>query len=307
MLTAVGRAAARRIQAPSAHHPAAAAAAQLILRQAPAASALPIRAFSVFAPAQLPAAAASKKKSKAPAKKKPAAAAAKKKKPVAKAAKKPKPAPKNPVGRPKKELDPEEKKKAEIRDLKKWALRDTPAALPNSKWSQFIADNKDVLKGSDGLGPHMAGLASKFQNLSASELNALENRAAANREKNAANLKAWIKSHEPARIHIANQARRRLNRLTEKNYRALEDERLPKRPLSSYTNFTVQSWPRLGGTDAIEGSKNISQAWKALSPSEKAVYEEQTAQASAKYEADMEVLQVRVDAIKAEGVPKGKK
>ncbi|RSL59832.1 hypothetical protein CEP54_007082 [Fusarium duplospermum] len=296
MLTAVGRAAARRIQAPSAHP---AAAAQLILRQAPAASALPIRAFSVFAPAQLPV--ATKKKSKAPAKK-PAA----KKKPVAKT-QKPKPVAKNPVGRPKKELDPEEKKKAEIRELKKWALRDTPAVLPISKWSQFVADNKDVLKGTGGLGPQMAGLATKFQSLSASELNALENRAAANREKNAANFKAWIKTYEPARIHIANQARRRLNRLTEKNYRALEDERLPKRPLSSYTNFTVQSWPRLGGSDAIEGSKNISQAWKALSPSEKAVYEEQTAQASAKYEADMEVLQVRIDAIKAEGDPKGKK
>ncbi|KAH7274470.1 hypothetical protein MRS44_001180 [Fusarium solani] len=296
MFTAVGRATARRIQAPSAHP---AAAAQLLLRQAPAASALPIRAFSASAPAHLPA--ASDKKSKATAKK-PAA----KKKPAA-TTKKAAPVAKKTTGRPKKEVDPEEIKKAEIRQLKKWALRDTPATLPHTKWAQFVADNKDVLKGSAGLGPHMAGLSSKFQSLSAAEISNLENIAAANREKNAANLKAWIKTHEPARIHIANQARRRLTKITDKNYRVFEDDRLPKRPLSSYTNFTVENWPRLGGSDAIDGSKNISEAWRALSPSEKAVYEEKTAQASAKYEAEMEVIQARADAIKAEADPKSKK
>ncbi|KAL6357839.1 hypothetical protein LRP88_08016 [Fusarium phalaenopsidis] len=296
MFTAVGRATARRIQAPSAHP---AAAAQLLLRQAPAASALPIRAFSASAPAHLPA--ASDKKSKATAKK-PAA----KKKPAA-TTKKAAPVAKKTTGRPKKEVDPEEIKKAEIRQLKKWALRDTPATLPHTKWAQFVADNKDVLKGSAGLGPHMAGLSSKFQSLSAAEISNLENIAAANREKNAANLKAWIKTHEPARIHIANQARRRLAKLTDKNYKVFEDDRLPKRPLSSYTNFTVENWPRLGGSDAIDGSRNISEAWKALSPSEKAVYEEKTAQASAKYEAEMEVIQARADAIKAEADPKNKK
>ncbi|KAM6531175.1 hypothetical protein FSOLCH5_000659 [Fusarium solani] len=296
MFTAVGRATARRIQAPSAHP---AAAAQLLLRQAPAASALPIRAFSASAPAHLPA--ASDKKSKATAKK-----SAAKKKPAA-TTKKAAPVAKKTTGRPKKEVDPEEIKKAEIRQLKKWALRDTPATLPHTKWAQFVADNKDVLKGSAGLGPHMAGLSSKFQSLSAAEISNLENIAAANREKNAANLKAWIKTHEPARIHIANQARRRLTKITDKNYRVFEDDRLPKRPLSSYTNFTVENWPRLGGSDAIDGSKNISEAWRALSPSEKAVYEEKTAQASAKYEAEMEVIQARADAIKAEADPKSKK
>jgi hypothetical protein len=159
MFTAVGRATARRIQAPSAHP---AAAAQLLLRQAPAASALPIRAFSASAPAHLPA--ASDKKSKATAKK-PAA----KKKPAA-TTKKAAPVAKKTTGRPKKEVDPEEIKKAEIRQLKKWALRDTPATLPHTKWAQFVADNKDVLKGSAGLGPHMAGLSSKFQSLSAAEI-----------------------------------------------------------------------------------------------------------------------------------------
>ncbi|KAJ4196563.1 hypothetical protein NW755_001347 [Fusarium falciforme] len=296
MFTAVGRATARRIQAPSAHP---AAAAQLLLRQAPTTSALPIQAFSASAPSQLPA--ASEKKSKATAKN-PAA----KKKPAA-TTKKAAPVAKKTTRKPKKEVDPEENKKAEIRQLKKWALRDTPAALPHTKWAQFVADNKDVLKGSAGLGPHMAGLSSKFHSLSAAEISNLENIAAANREKNAANLKAWIKTHEPARIHIANQARRRLTKLTDKNYRVFEDDRLPKRPLSSYTNFTVENWPRLGGSDAIDGSKNISEAWKALSPSEKAVYEEKTAQASAKYEAEMEVIQARADAIKAEADPKSKK
>ncbi|KAJ4320854.1 hypothetical protein N0V84_005675 [Fusarium piperis] len=306
MLTAVGRAAARRIQAPSAHP---AAVAQLLLRQAPVASALPIRAFSASALAQLPAASDKKSKSKATAKK-PAAAAAAKKKAAAPTKKKAAPATK-PVGRPKKVLDPEEeqeeKRKAEVRELKKWALRDTPATLPNSKWAQFVVNNKDLLKGSAGLGPHMSGLADKFKSLSAAELNNLETIAAANREKNATNLKSWIKTHEPARIHIANQARRRLSKLTGKSYRTLEDERLPKRPLSSYTNFTVVNWPRLGGTDAVDGSKNISQAWKALSASEKAVYEEQTAQASAQYEAEMEVVRARADSIKAEADPKSKK
>lgn len=167
MLTAVGRAAARRFQAPSAHP---AAVAQLLLRQAPVASALPVRAFSASAPALLPAASDKKFKAKATAKK-PAA----KKKPAATTKKATPAAKKKPAAKTKKEVDPEEekekKRKAEVRELKKWALRDTPATLPNSKWAQFVANNKDVLKGSAGLAPHMAGLSSKFQSLPAEELN----------------------------------------------------------------------------------------------------------------------------------------
>lgn len=297
MFTAVGRAAARRIQAPSAHP---AAVAQLLLRQAPATSALPIRAFSASAPAHLPA--ASDKKSKATAKK-PAA-----KKPAAKkTVEKPKakPVKKNPIGRPKGPVDPEEEKKAEIRQLKKWALRDTPTQRPISKWSQFVNDNKEVLKG--GLASGMPGLATKFQSLSAAELDNLETIAIANREKNAADLKAWIKTHEPARIHIANQARRRLIKLTDKHYKLLEDDRLPKKPLGSYTLFTTENWHRLGGKDAIDSSKDMSDAWKALSPSEKAGYTERSAEASAKYEAEMESILARADEIKAEADPKSKK
>ncbi|KAM0437582.1 hypothetical protein ACHAPT_001946 [Fusarium lateritium] len=294
MFTAVGRAAARRIQASSAHP------TQLLLRQGPAASVLPIRTFSASVPARLPAASDKKSTKSKTAAKKPAP----KKKKAAATTKKAASAAKKGPGRPKSDVDPEQKKiekqKAEIRELKIYALRDTPAALPISKWSQFVTENKDVFKGSAGLGPHMPGLAAKFQSLPAAELNNLENTAVANREKNAANLKAWVKTHEPARIHIANQARRRLSNLTGKNYKLFEDERLPKKPLSSYTIFTVDNWPRLGGSDAIEGSKNISQAWNALSASEKAVYEDRTAKASAQYEAEMQVVRARADEIKAE-------
>lgn len=297
MFIAVGRATARRIQAPSAHPT---AAAQLLLRQAPATSALPIRAFSASAPAQLPA--ASDKKSKATAKK-PAAKKLAAKKTVEKP--KAKPVKKNPVGRPKGPVDPEEEKKAEIRQLKKWALRDTPTQRPFSKWSQFVYENKDVLKG--GLSSGMPELATKFQSLSAAELDNLETIAIANREKNAADLKAWIKTHEPARIHIANQARRRLIKITDKHYRLLEDDRLPKKPLGSYTLFTSENWARLGGRDAIDSSKDMSDAWKALSPSEKASYVERAAAGSAKYEADMVSILARADEIRAEADPKSKK
>ncbi len=118
-----------------------------------------MRGFAASAAAEAPAAAkTAKPKAKTAAKKKP------KKKPVAKRAAKP--------GRPAKKLTPEEKKKVQVRELKKGALLSEPKKLPEQPWVLYVSENAKGTKiGPDSsLAATMADLARSFKALSASEL-----------------------------------------------------------------------------------------------------------------------------------------
>ncbi|KAM5356170.1 hypothetical protein ACJ41O_002816 [Fusarium nematophilum] len=302
MLTSVGRAAARRIQTTSLHSSsstaaAAAAAAQFLSRQTPVATAISIRSFSVSSWAQLPAPGSKKSPAKKTATGKASTTKPKQKKAKvkAKAVEKPKEKPK----KPKKEVDPEKKKKLEIRELKKWTLNnDKPSTLPATTWTLFLYENREESRGV-GIAKHVTELSRRFKALSGAEIKDLENRAAANREENVANLKAWVEGHEPARIYIANSARRRIAFLTGKNSRAIEDERLPKQPTGSYSIFVAENFSKFGGSGAVEGLKAMGQAWKQVSAAEKKEYEERAAEVSTKYHAEMEILKARAEEIKA--------
>lgn len=103
------------------------------------------------------------KKSATTAAKKPAAKKAAGRKKAKKAAKKA--APKKRV---KKVLTPEEKTKAEVRDLRKIALLNEPKRLPDRAWLVYVAQNmKHVTK--DTLGDTVKGLASQYNSLGSFE------------------------------------------------------------------------------------------------------------------------------------------
>ncbi|KAF4961137.1 hypothetical protein FSARC_10259 [Fusarium sarcochroum] len=302
MLTSVGRAAARRVQTtrlPSSTP----VSAQLLCRQSAVTSTLPIRSFTASPWAGLPTSG-----DKKPAKK---TTTTTKKATATKPKPKPKPKPKakadkaKPKPKPKKETDPEKlekraikEKKLEIRENKKWALNEKMPQLPASRWTLFLFEQKGDFHGNGGITQRMTELAEEFRNKSDAELKNYDERAAANRAVNIENFKAWVESHEPARIYLANKARRRLEHLTGKPLKKIIDERLPKRPSGSYALFVVDNHSRIEKSDAREKFTELSQAWKDLSTNEKSRYEERHADYSAKYKAEMDKIKARADVIK---------
>jgi len=162
MLTSIGRAAARRAMASA---PSTLAAAAKLTPQAAAArpsfhgAALPVRCLSATAWARSPAASSN---SSSGAKKAAGTKTTKKKKTATKTAKKA--APKKPKKKAKKVLTPEEKEKAEIKELKNMALLKGPSLLPETLWSVYVADN--LPSGQGKLTDKIKEVASRFSGLS---------------------------------------------------------------------------------------------------------------------------------------------
>ncbi|PCD45297.1 hypothetical protein AU210_000737 [Fusarium oxysporum f. sp. radicis-cucumerinum] len=202
----------------------------------------------------------------------------------------------------KKEVDPEKAKKLEIRELKKWALRDKLAMLPATTWVLFTSENKGSLTGTGGITQQMTELSEKFRQLTESELQDLSRRAVANRQKNLATYKAWVETHEPARIHLANKTRRRLAFLTGKPVKQISDERLPQRPTGSYSLYLVDNWDKSHAETNQAKFKEIGESWKDVNPTEKALYEQRSADQSVKYKAEMEKLDARAKVIQETGL-----
>ncbi|KAM0197946.1 hypothetical protein ACHAPA_001776 [Fusarium lateritium] len=305
MLTSVGRAAARRVQT-SRLSTSTPTTTQLLCRKSAITPALPIRNFTVSAWSPSPAAS-----DKKPAKKttttttKKAAATTTKSKPKpkssateikTKAKAKPKAAVEKPK-KPKKEVDPEKLKKLEIRDTKKWALNEKLATLPASSWLLYTFEHRGSHLGAGGLAQQATAMAEKFRQLDESEVQELTRRGAINREKNIENYKAWVETHEPARIFLANKARRRLAFLTGKPHKLITDERLPARPVGAYANFLRENYATFSNPNAQEKFKDLAQAWKDISKAEKDQYEERAAEQSIQYKAEIEKLEARAKAI----------
>ena len=171
MLTSVGRVAVRRV-APS---------AQLLCRQSAVATALPIRSFTASTWSSSPTAS-----DKKPAKKTTTSTSTKKATGTTTATKskskatetKPKDKVKaNPKAKaaaekpkPKKVVDPEKLKRLEIRELKKWVLKDKPAQLPSSKWLLYMFEQRGNHLGAGGIVEQAKEMAEKFRQLSTSEM-----------------------------------------------------------------------------------------------------------------------------------------
>lgn len=318
MLTSVGRAAARRVQTSRISAPTS-VSAQLIGRQNAVAAALPIRSFTASTWSSSPTASDKKpaKKTTTATTKKAAgtttttkskvkATETKSKDKTTKAKAKAKPKSKAVEEKPKKlkkEVDPEKLKKLEIKEVKKWTLKDKLPTLPASSWILFISENRGSSLGTGGITQQTAAIAEKFRQLSQSELDDLTARASANREKNLENYKAWVETHEPARILIANKSRRRLAFLTGKPEKPISDERLPARPRGSYAVFISENHSRFANSGNVEVFKLLAEEWKQVSAADKARYEEKAAEESVKYKAEMDKIETRAEAIQAAGLP----
>lgn len=171
MFTSVGKAAVRRVQTSRLATPTS-ISAQLLCRQ----PALPIRSFTVSTWSSSPTASDKKpakktttttKKTTGTTTKSKSKATDTKSKDKAKA--KPKAAVEKPK-KPKKVVDPEKAKKLEIKEVKKWTLKEKLPQLPASSWLLYTFENRPEHLGAGGITQQTSAMAEKFRQLSQSEL-----------------------------------------------------------------------------------------------------------------------------------------
>ncbi|CAM1507179.1 Fc.00g068200.m01.CDS01 [Cosmosporella sp. VM-42] len=273
MFASAGRAVARRF--PS-------ATTQLFAQPLVIRPALATRSFTVAQRVLLPAKAASgaKKSTKT-------TTASKKKKTAAKpkAAKKPKAVKKL------KELTPEQVARAERSKERKEILKarvqrraanelallkQEPKALPQQAWPIYITEQYKKQGDVPNLPEFTKELAASYKNLSSSELETLKATAEENKATNEANYKAWVHTHPPEAIWLANKVRRRIQRDTGKTVRTINDERLPKPLLSPYNRFIQdRCGDRRGNSTATDHFRTVTAQWKTLSEEEKRPYYEE--------------------------------
>ncbi|KAB8222273.1 hypothetical protein BDV33DRAFT_168832 [Aspergillus novoparasiticus] len=189
---------------------------------------------------------------------------------------KPKPKPK-----PRKQLtekQKEAKKTRELRDLIK-ALKATaleaPKKLPERVANLSIIEKlQETRKTHNNTQEAFKAATELAKTISEEERARFAAVAESNRNSNESTYDQWIKSHTPLQIKEANLARNRLTKLTNKRYPPLRDDRLVKRPSSSYVFFFIE---RTGQGDfkhmaAKDIATRVAEEWKGLTESEKEKY-----------------------------------
>ncbi|KAF2003229.1 hypothetical protein P154DRAFT_100480 [Amniculicola lignicola CBS 123094] len=214
------------------------------------------------------------KKTKAKTTKKATKAKPKKKKAVAKPKAKPK-------RRVKKVPTPEEKAKLQLKALKAKALRD-PGRGTVSAFAIFLGEFAKANHGKEG-GITKAAVdgAAKFKTLTPAEREHYNHVAAEATTARRAEYDAWVKSHTPDEIRIANLARASLRRKSKtasgrpfKHTQKIHDDRQVAGAAGPYATFTGERFASgdMKGIAAGDAVKLIAVEWKALGASEKKKY-----------------------------------
>lgn len=200
-----------------------------------------------------------------------------------------------------KNMDPEQKATVERRVLKRVALLNKPTGLPSTAYQVYLAQK--FAKGtSQAFAEQVRTITASFKTLSSAELEVcrcpsfvehalsldlphlltaaalpfqrLQAAAHENAQANKRQLDAWLKSHPPEVIYLANLARGRLNRRFNTSHRKLHDDRLPKRALSSYSIFVQERASANTSGSAADTLRAVAGEWKRLSDAEKQVYKD---------------------------------
>ncbi|KAK5654998.1 hypothetical protein OQA88_6757 [Cercophora sp. LCS_1] len=226
---------------------------------------------------------------KKPAAKKPAAKKPGKKKPAAKKA----PAKKKPVKKPKKVLTDAEKQKLKIRELKvKSLVREEPKRLPVTPLSLYFSD---LAKEKRGQGMKVQDIlreaAANFKAFSPAQVQHYFDLRDKNKAINATAVRNFVLTKSVEEIAVANRARKELRAL---GFTApgLLDERRPKGPSTAFALFNAEYWKKgdLVGLPIGEAAQKVASEWKALSASEKQIYEEKAAIDKERYVQEREAI-----------------
>jgi hypothetical protein len=173
------------------------------------------------------------------------------------------------------------KAKNDLKKLKTDALLKEPAQLPATAWTVLLTEYTQTQKSNatekfGGIKESVTGAAAKYKGLSASEREHYNHIANQNKEKNEEAYRKWVEQHTPDQIRIANNARQALARKDKagsRKFSAINDTRLPKRPINARAAFTKERHASgdLHGIAFQDAAKRIHDEWNALSASEKKV------------------------------------
>ncbi|KAF1911909.1 hypothetical protein BDU57DRAFT_524011 [Ampelomyces quisqualis] len=206
---------------------------------------------------------------------------------AAKAKAKPKKAaPKKPAAkkRVKKVLTDEQKLKAKLAELRKIALK--APVTPNSvtALNVFIAEHTKASNEAGSPTSKLTAASLAYKALTPAEREHYNHVANERTVAKRAEYKAWIESHTPEQIRLANNARTqlrfKLSGLGKTGYSVhtarLVDERQPKRPANAYAIFVSERFATgdFKGIEIGPAGKIIGEEWKALSASEKKKYDD---------------------------------
>ncbi|KAK7193825.1 hypothetical protein DPSP01_011882 [Paraphaeosphaeria sporulosa] len=189
--------------------------------------------------------------------------------------------------KPAKELTAEQKEAQTIKKLKERALlKGSPKRSNSSAWTEFASESLKGSKNIEDSQSIMKEAAVKYKNLTPAEREHYNQLAKQNMDAKLAAYDKWILSHTPEEIAAANYARAALKRKLglKSKYDTLIDPRHNKAARSG--PFVLFAKERLSsgeyqGIVVQERMKLVANEWKALSPSEKKVFEDQSAAAKA--------------------------
>ncbi|ELR02908.1 hypothetical protein VC83_02664 [Pseudogymnoascus destructans] len=170
-----------------------------------------------------------------------------------------------------------EDEKAKIRELKAKVLT-PPKKLPATAWTVL---NSESVSQHPGL--PMADLvkdsSARYKTLDPSTRETYNQKANANKATNDASYESWLASLSPQQIYDSNHAQQRLKHLgliKQGKHLKIDDPRIPKRPLPAYIHFVKERYASgdFKGISPVEAAKVLTQEYKALSESEKKLYED---------------------------------
>ncbi|KAF1814217.1 hypothetical protein P152DRAFT_456446 [Eremomyces bilateralis CBS 781.70] len=182
----------------------------------------------------------------------------------------------------------------EIKTLRDAALLATEPPRKNERaWTIYL---KEQAPKGGNITEVATAAAQAFKQLTAAETEHYNSLANANRVANDRAYDAWVQSHTPEQIRLANIARKSLNHRAKsgktgtahsaKLVRPIKDERQVKQPLNALILYTKQRWESgdLKGIAPSEAMKLVAGEWKALGEAEKKIYTDMQAGEVARYE-----------------------
>ncbi|GJN87883.1 hypothetical protein Rhopal_000838-T1 [Rhodotorula paludigena] len=172
-----------------------------------------------------------------------------------------------------------------------------PPKGPQNSWQIFLSDFIADKKASLAEGEKLASVSAltqvakpAYQELSAEDKAALQERAEEQRRAYPAILDAWKKTLTPADIREENAVRTRRRKLGLSRKANLRLEGEPKKPMTPYFLFAqeiraqgLDSDVLRGQTDILEQTKLIAQAWRDLDEAQKKPYHDTYAEARERY------------------------
>ncbi|KAI1263098.1 hypothetical protein F5Y18DRAFT_429570 [Xylariaceae sp. FL1019] len=194
----------------------------------------------------------------------------------------------------------ENKLVADRQALKRLALLDEPKRHVTGRWPQFYSEQLDArLKKLDSkptlatVSGFMREIREEYKTISESEKQRIDDIVEHKQLTTAALHKAWVESHPPQDIRLANNARRLLkknhNFPIKGTFRPIHDDRLPGRPLNSIALYNKARWASgefnsMAGPSALQ---KIVSEWRNLTPAEKQPYEDLAKSSMEKYHKEM--------------------